>query len=175
RAFRFARITRPRPVSRLFTPIPTIESQRNPLSRLGHLRAAENGIHPVRTLKSMPTWPPTDYREIRRIAITAIFSDNVLFECVVLKGGNALSLALGIGDRTSLDLDFSIENDFEDLDDIRNRIQRALENRFLAAGYVVFDFRFDPKPSVLREGQSPRWGGYMASFKVTEKSKHETL
>ena len=139
------------------------------------VRVAENRTVPVRTLKSMPKSPPTDYREIRRIAITAIFSDDVLFECVVLKGGNALSLALGIGDRTSLDLDFSIENDFGDLDDIRNRIQRALENRFLAAGYVVFDFRFDPKPSVLREEQSPRWGGYMASFKVTEKSKHETL
>jgi predicted nucleotidyltransferase component of viral defense system len=49
---------------------------------------------------------PLDYREIRRIAITAIFSDDFLFERVVLKGGNALSLALGLGNRTSLDLDF---------------------------------------------------------------------
>jgi len=123
----------------------------------------------------MPKSPPTDYREIRRIATTAIFSDDVLFERVVLEGGNALSLALGLGDRTSLDLDFSIENDFENLGDIRTRIQGALENRFLAAGYVVFDFKFGPKPSVPREGQSPRWGGYMASFKVMEKGKHETI
>jgi predicted nucleotidyltransferase component of viral defense system len=123
----------------------------------------------------MPTLPPTDYREIRRTAITAIFSDDVLFERVVLKGGNALSLALSLSNRTSLDLDFSIENDFEDLDDIRNRVQNALENRFLAEGFVVFDFKFGTKPSIVPDGQSPRWGGYMAAFKVMEKQKYERL
>jgi hypothetical protein len=49
----------------------------------------------------MPTPPPTDYREIRRIAITAIFSDDVLFEHAVLKGGNALSIALGLSNPPS--------------------------------------------------------------------------
>lgn len=92
-----------------------------------------------------------------------------------MKGGNALSLALGLSKRTSLDLDFSIENDFEDMDDTRGRIQGALENRFLAEGFVVFDFKFGAKPSVVPEGQSPRWGGYMASFKVMEKQKYERL
>lgn len=29
------------------------------------------------------------------------------------------------------------------------------------------------KPSVVPEGQSPRWGGYMASFKVMEKQKYK--
>jgi hypothetical protein len=129
----------------------------------------------MRKLMSMPIPPPTDYREIRRIAITAIFSDDVLFERVVLKGGNALSLALGMSNRTSLDLDFSIENDFEDLNDIRNRVQRALENRFLAAGFVVFDFKFGTKPSISPEGQNPRWGGYIAAFKVMEKVKYNEL
>lgn len=123
----------------------------------------------------MPAPPPTDYREIRRIAITAIFSDDVLFERVVLKGGNALSLALGMSNRTSLDLDFSIENDFEDLDNIRSRVQSALENRFLAAGFIVFDFKFGAKPSIVPEGHSHRWGGYMAAFKVMEKQKFEKL
>lgn len=122
----------------------------------------------------MPTTPPIDYREIRRIAITAIFSDDILFDRIVLKGGNALSLALGLSKRTSLDLDFSIENDFEDLDDTRSRIQRALENRYLAAGFVVFDFTFEAKPSVPRDGQSPRWGGYLARFKVMDKQRYGT-
>ena len=89
----------------------------------------------------MSTLLPTDYREIRRIAITAIFSDDVLFERVVLKGGNALSLALGLSNRTSLDLDFSIENDFENLNDVRSRVQKALTSRFLAAGFTLFDFQ----------------------------------
>ncbi len=123
----------------------------------------------------MPKTPAIDFGEIRRIAITAIFSDDFLFDRVVLKGGNALSLVLGLSKRTSLDLDFSIENDFDDLDGIRNRIQNALESRFLASGFIVFDFRFDSKPSVLKAGQSPRWGGYMASFKVIEKGKYEEL
>jgi hypothetical protein len=89
-----------------------------------------------------------------------------------LKGGNALSLALGLSNRTSLDLDFSIENDFDDLDELRHRIRTALENRFLAAGFVVFDFRLDAKPSVVPAGQNPRWGGYMAAFKVMQKRKY---
>jgi len=123
----------------------------------------------------MPTAPPIDYREIRRIAITAIFSDDVLFERVVLKGGNALSLALGLSKRTSLDLDFSIENDFEDPKEVANRVQKALEKRFLAAGFVVFDFTFEAKPSVVPVGQSPRWGGYMANFKVMDYEKYKRL
>jgi len=118
---------------------------------------------------------PHDYNEIRRIAITAVFSDDVLFDRVVLKGGNALSIALRLSGRTSLDLDFSLENDFDDLEEIQGRLLKALENRFLAAGLVVFDFAFGPKPSTLREGQSLRWGGYSASFKLMERQKFETL
>lgn len=123
----------------------------------------------------MPTSPPVDYREIRKIAITAIFSDDFLFERVVLKGGNALSLALGLSQRTSLDLDFSIENDFDDLGELRRRVQIALENRFFAAGFVVFDFRLEAKPSVVPAGQNPCWGGYIAAFKVMEKQKYESF
>jgi hypothetical protein len=121
----------------------------------------------------MPKAPPTDFGEIRRLAITAVFSDDLLFEKVVLKGGNALSLALGLSKRTSLDLDFSIEGDFEDIDEIRERLRKALTNRFSSAGFVVFDFKLEPKPSTPREGQDPRWGGYMASFKVSEKSRFD--
>ena len=58
-----------------------------------------------------------DYKVIRKIAIVALFADDFLFERLVLKGGNALGLALGMSSRTSLDLDFSIENDFDDLKD----------------------------------------------------------
>jgi predicted nucleotidyltransferase component of viral defense system len=66
----------------------------------------------------MPQKVTTDYKNIRLIAIAAIFSDDLLFEKVVLKGGNALSLVLGISPRTSLDLDFSIEADFDDPEDL---------------------------------------------------------
>lgn len=119
--------------------------------------------------------PSLDFQGVRRIAITALFSDDILFDKIVLKGGNALNLALGLSDRTSLDLDFSIENDFDDVDDVRVRISAALERRFRAAGYVVFDFKFERKPNEPREGTSPRWGGYMISFKLMDQEKYEKL
>lgn len=43
-----------------------------------------------------------------------MFSDDTLMHQLVLKGGNALRLAYGIGSRASLDFDFSLANDFED-------------------------------------------------------------
>lgn len=123
----------------------------------------------------MPPKAPTDFIKIRTIAIIAIFSVDVLFEKVTLKGGNALTLVYGLSVRTSLDLDFSIENDFEDLDDVSRRVFSALEDRYGAAGYRVFDLKFEKKPAVLGEGQSPRWGGYMISFKLMEMKKFESL
>jgi len=71
-----------------------------------------------------------DFAAVRRLAIVALFSDDQLFEQIVLKGGNALRLVYGLSPRTSLDLDFSIEKDFGDVDDTRNRIFRAVKERF---------------------------------------------
>jgi hypothetical protein len=118
---------------------------------------------------------PLDFQSVRRISITALFSDDILFDKVVLKGGNALNIALGISERSSLDLDFSIENDFEDLEEVQKRLSAALTRRFGAVGYIVFDFKFESKPKVAREGMSPRWGGYMVSFKLMEQMKYSRL
>jgi hypothetical protein len=89
-----------------------------------------------------------DFAEIRRLTIIALFSDDELFEQIVLKGGNALSLVCQISSRTSLDLDFSIEKDFKDVDMTRERIFRVVRDRFSSAGYVFFDESFQPKPQV---------------------------
>jgi hypothetical protein len=123
----------------------------------------------------MPPRLPSDFIRVRKIAITAIFSVDTLFDKLALKGGNALTIVLGVSTRTSLDLDFSIENDFEDVEDVKRRVEAALEDRYRAAGYKVFDFRFEARPSVLREGQSPRWGGYAIFFKLMEISEFESL
>lgn len=98
----------------------------------------------------MPTTSILDYDQIRRIAITAVFSDDYLFERVVLKGGNPLALALGISGRTSLDLDFSIENDFEDSAIAAHRLLVALERRFSVFGFVALDFSFGVSHNRLR-------------------------
>lgn len=55
------------------------------------------------------------FSEIRRLTIRALFADDTLMERLVLKGGNALSLVYGLSPRASLDLDFSLETDFENM------------------------------------------------------------
>lgn len=123
----------------------------------------------------MPPLKPFDSAQIRKIAVSAIAADDILFASLVLKGGNALELAYGIGQRASFDLDFSIECDFEDPANVSERLERSLKDRFDAAGYVVFDYEFKKKPRVQRPGQSPRWGGYEASFKLISRGRWNEL
>jgi len=113
-----------------------------------------------------------DFDEVRRLTITALFSDDELYEQIVLKGGNAISLVYGYGTRGSLDLDFSIEQDFSDLEHVQGRIFRALHERFATAGLAVFDMSFGPKPSTPKDAH---WGGYELTFKVIEESKYASM
>ena len=48
-----------------------------------------------------------------------------------------------------------------------------LRDRFDASGYVVFDESFEPRPSVIREGRSIRWGGYQVEFKIIDRATFE--
>lgn len=114
-----------------------------------------------------------DLKEIRRIVIIALFSDDVLMEKFVLKGGNALDIIHNIGTRSSIDIDVSISDDFTDLEDTQNRLFKSLRDRFDASGYVVFDESFEPRPSVVREGRSIRWGGYQVEFKIIDRATFE--
>ena len=92
--------------------------------------------------------PSMDLSEIRKLIVVGIASDDVLMERLVLKGGNALELIHKIGERASLDLDFSMEDDFEDLDETKRRLFRALRGRFDYAGFYLFDESFVPRPAV---------------------------
>jgi predicted nucleotidyltransferase component of viral defense system len=111
--------------------------------------------------------------EIRKRTITALFGDDLLFDQLVLKGGNAMNLVLGISPRVSLDLDFSMASDFENLEEIQSRIEHALGARFGSAGFIVFDIRLAPKPSAPHA--LPWWGGYQLTFKLIEKSRHRSI
>ena len=112
-----------------------------------------------------------DLVEVRRLVIIAMFSDDVLFGKLVLKGGNAISLVYKYGARGSLDVDFSIEGEFGDPEDAAKRIARALTDRFDAAGFIVFDCSFGPRP-LVPPVDSPRWGGYRIQFKIIERDKY---
>jgi hypothetical protein len=112
---------------------------------------------------------------VRRTTIIALFADDELAEMIALKGGNALSLVHGITNRTSVDLDFSMKQDFPDFPQARDRIFRVLKDRFDSAGYVVFDEKLTPKPRIHGEDLMPWWGGYELNFKLIKKERYQEL
>lgn len=118
-----------------------------------------------------PSKPSKTLLEIRKLAIVAMFADDVLLKRLALKGGNALDIVLGLGGRVSKDVDFSIQGDFEDLEDTKRRAEAAIRDRFAAAGYEVFDFQFEQKPVRRRPNMPVEWGGYDIMFKVIKKER----
>lgn len=116
-----------------------------------------------------------NFDEIRRLTTTALFSDDLLFEQIVLKGGNAMSLVYHISPRVSLDLDFSMEADFEDIEEVQARMEHVLADRFNSVGLIPFDVKLMPKPSVQRANLPPWWGGYELRFKLADEKRHRSL
>lgn len=107
-----------------------------------------------------------DLRWLRLQIITALAADDDLFEQLILKGGNALSLVHGIGHRASVDIDYSMEGDIEDPPGLGKKIFQALRDRMEPHGLLVFDEKFGPKPSKPSANVSKKWGGYNAEFKL---------
>lgn len=116
-----------------------------------------------------------DFEAIRRLVIVSIFSDDQLLERLVLKGGNAISLVYGFGSRTSLDIDCSLDGDFDIVEEASARLERALQRRFAETGCRVFDFRFEKRPSQDRADAPESWGGYTASFKIINVTQSESV
>lgn len=119
--------------------------------------------------------------ELKKLVIIALASDDFLLEKLVLKGGNAIDLLnppnTGKLSRASYDLDFSIEDDFdEDIEDIIVRITNTLETTFAGNGLHMFDFKFANKPKgELPEEFKDFWGGYNVSFKLITAAEFERL
>jgi len=110
---------------------------------------------------------------IKRLAIVAMFSDDDLMERLVLKGGNLLDIVYGVSTRPSVDLDFSIDGEFEDLDTYRRKIADALTSTFAEAGYVVFDVAVTEVPSGITDDMRSFWGGYTVEFKLIEQDRYD--
>jgi hypothetical protein len=81
-------------------------------------------------------------QRVRMLVVIAMFSDDVLMRRLVLKGGNLMDLVYDISARSSLDVDFSIDGDFPDTEDLARRVKNALVSTFGEENYVVFDVRF---------------------------------
>src|SRR5262245_33015985 len=112
---------------------------------------------------------------IRRELIAAIAEEPSLRALLILKGGNALGLIHGIGLRASLDLDYSMEADADDSKRLGDMLFRALTTRPRPHGLSLFDYRFGPRPSEPKPGADPRWGGYLAEFKIIETHRFTAL
>lgn len=113
--------------------------------------------------------------EVRRRILIGLFSDDELMDALVLKGGNALALVYDVGSRASLDMDFSIQAPFPDLSKTGARIFESLRREFRSIGYVVFDEKFEIRPSERARGQPEWWGGYIVEFKLVERARYEQL
>ena len=118
---------------------------------------------------------PISLEEVRRRILIAMFSDDELMDALVLKGGNALALIYDVGQRASVDMDFSMQAAFSDLADAERRIFNTLRQEFGSIGYVVFDESLTAKPSQPGANQPEWWGGYMVEFKLAERALFEKL
>jgi predicted nucleotidyltransferase component of viral defense system len=115
--------------------------------------------------------------KIKRLVIIAMFSDDVLMERFVLKGGNALDIIHRISARASVDIDLSIDGDFtsEERNALDVRIGKALRDTFRPEGYQVFDVKVEERPPGLTTDLEDFWGGYKIEFKLIELARYEEL
>lgn len=112
--------------------------------------------------------------QIKRVAVTAMFADDELFDNLVLKGGNALNLIHQLGSRASLDLDFSMQHDFPgNQEEFCQRISKALNKTFVQNGYAVFDVKMEAKPDPITQEMADFWGGYAVEFKLIPLDLYE--
>ncbi|BEP39074.1 hypothetical protein GmRootV59_60830 (plasmid) [Variovorax sp. V59] len=108
--------------------------------------------------------------QIKKLAVTAMFSDDELMDQLVLKGGNAMALIHQLTSRESVDLDFSMRHDFPDgTEAVQVRIELALQRTFRLAGYEPFDFRMEEKPAEVSPDLAGFWGGYGIDFKLVPR------
>jgi Nucleotidyl transferase AbiEii toxin, Type IV TA system len=113
---------------------------------------------------------------IKRLAVTAMFSDDELMDELVLKGGNAMALIHKLTSRESVDIDFSMRHDFPNgPDEVKGRIERALLRTFRPAGFEPFDFKMEAKPAEVSADLADFWGGYGVEFKLVSSSQFALL
>jgi predicted nucleotidyltransferase component of viral defense system len=116
-------------------------------------------------------------QRIKKLVIIAMFSDDMLMERLVLKGGNALDLVHGVSARASADVDLSIDGDFtaDERLVLSRQIEAALRDTFKPEGYQVFDFKLEQRPPQVPADLEDFWGGYGIEFKLIDSTRYEAL
>jgi len=115
-------------------------------------------------------------RTIKKRTISARISDDVFMGILVLKGGNALDVVYDITSRGSLDIDFSMENDFTETEKrrMKNQAKHLLNNEFNKEGLTAFDVNFSDRPKTIDASVEDFWGGYLLEFKLVDTNQFES-
>jgi hypothetical protein len=113
------------------------------------------------------------FDKVKRQTLVALFSSPLLQNVLVLKGGNLIDIAFEISQRSSIDLDFSIEGKFDDPEELRIECESVLRKAFAAQGYRVIDVRLEERPPYVSEELKGYWGGYTIKFKLIGDAAHE--
>ena len=110
--------------------------------------------------------------KIKRLVIVVLVSDGDLVETLVLKGGNAISIAYGVGNQGSADIDFSMAGNFVDVAATFAKIETTLVSIFAEEHLHVFEVRWEHRPSNtnhLSTDLQSFWGGYSMDFILVTK------
>lgn len=112
------------------------------------------------------------FKEIKETAIIALFNDDYLMDKLVLKGGSCIELAYNLHSRSSKDIDFSMEAEFDDktLEEVTQKIETQYRKFFPDIGYYPFDFKLKNKPRYVAD--NIKMSGYGLSFKLITLEKY---
>lgn len=121
----------------------------------------------------MPNFNQERLDKIRKLTIISIFSaSDELMKLFALKGGNALNYIYNLNQRSSIDIDISMENSFEKLEmklkEVENILTNSFKRTFKENGLKAFDIILEKKPHEMSLDKEEFWGGYKLSFKVLE-------
>lgn len=117
--------------------------------------------------------------KIRKLMVISMFADDELMGLFALKGGNALELIYKMNSRASTDIDFSMRKEFSEIglitdEDIKIKLEIALNNIFNEEGYTLYDVKLTSKPKKDNE-KIPFFAGYDLKFKLIETLKYNNF
>lgn len=117
---------------------------------------------------------PDEFTNIKQLAIIGLFKNPYLKNRLVLVGGNCIDIAYNLSTRASLDLDFAMEEDFneDDLIEITQIIKDSYTSLFSEKGYHLFDLDLQKKPKISNDPNQQNWGGYAITFKLVYKTDY---
>jgi hypothetical protein len=107
-------------------------------------------------------------RAIKHIVIRALVSDDEIMEAIALKGGSAIEEFYNPHNkaRASIDIDFSLNDEFVDFEDIHTKVHKLLDEEFSSSPYRMLDFSFYPNPKLIKDKIR---SGYKIELKVVSQ------